>query len=368
MADSPFIQPVVFSQTPNDDPDFPNARGIGVGEGLQITDGGPNNNVTISPAKLLQTIEALVPGGIIAKDTLDNAYVRSIQNGTGIAVTNGDGVAGDPTISVVPGTTKQLTQVMFNGESVGFPRGNVNFVPGSGIGMYINDDGSNINVNISASGGGGGPSDEIHTNLIETVTPNAVAQLWPDATAAVQLAVNSEVHIGDGLTNNDLIYIGNNGNNWAVIPTITSSSISDLGDGNGLDIRNQDGNANLTIGCQSPGKLVLGGGDSGNVEISAGAGVGTSGPMGFQSGVTIDIGNTSTGGIYIGTSAGGDINISAAGTINSNTNIGTSGGTGLINIGTTSRPVTFNGNVTIAGTLNVSPSYLKAFAAAGVIP
>lgn len=82
---------------------------------------------------------------------------RSIQQGTGIAVTNGDGVSGNVSIAVTPDTTVQQVRVSTGG-TLTAARREINFIAGSGITLTPSDNsGSNrVDLTIEAAGGGGG--------------------------------------------------------------------------------------------------------------------------------------------------------------------------------------------------------------------
>lgn len=96
------------------EPTLPNSRYIQAGTGLLLTDNGPQNPVNISVSGLLLDFLQL-PTGIVARTDVASIASREIEtSGTGIQVTNGDGVAGNPTISFT-GLTSQLSTLVGKG-------------------------------------------------------------------------------------------------------------------------------------------------------------------------------------------------------------------------------------------------------------
>jgi hypothetical protein len=85
--------------TVNQEPTLPNSRYMGVGNGLTITDAGSQGVLRISPTGvLLSLINA--GDGLVAKSGA-SVIPRSLQfTGQGLSITNGNGVAGDPTIAL----------------------------------------------------------------------------------------------------------------------------------------------------------------------------------------------------------------------------------------------------------------------------
>lgn len=69
---------------------------------------GVAGNTTLSLSNDLAAYEGLAANGMVARTATDTAAVRTITAGTAIGVTNGDGVAGNPTIAV---TDAELTAI-----------------------------------------------------------------------------------------------------------------------------------------------------------------------------------------------------------------------------------------------------------------
>lgn len=85
--------------------------------------------------------------GIVARTAANVATARTIQAGTGVSVTNGDGVAGNPTVS-----NAGVTQII------------------AGTGVTISPTGGTGAVTINASGGGGGGGGTSYSGDIAFIT------------------------------------------------------------------------------------------------------------------------------------------------------------------------------------------------------
>ena len=105
----------------------------------------------------LTSIAAIVTNGFAARTGSGSYISRVINQGTGISVTNGDGVAGNVTIGMIPDSTYEQVNVLSNGTQTS-TRSYLNFIAGSGITTTIVDNaGSNrCDITLAASGGGGG--------------------------------------------------------------------------------------------------------------------------------------------------------------------------------------------------------------------
>jgi hypothetical protein len=87
--------------TKNNEPTLPNSRYLAVGSGLSLVDGGAQSTYQIALNGAIANLNAL-SNGIVTKTGTSTLVNRSIAiSGNGLAVSNGDGVSGNPTISVI---------------------------------------------------------------------------------------------------------------------------------------------------------------------------------------------------------------------------------------------------------------------------
>ena len=100
--------------TVNQTPQLPNSRYVGVTNGLSITDGGAQGLFNISTTgALLSLVNSGT--GFQVKTSSTTITGRSIAvSGAGLAIANGDGIAGDPTITLA-GQVQNLANASFNG-------------------------------------------------------------------------------------------------------------------------------------------------------------------------------------------------------------------------------------------------------------
>ena len=100
--------------TVNQTPQLPNSRYVGVTNGLSITDGGAQGLFNISTTgALLSLVNSGT--GFQVKTSSTAITGRSIAvSGAGLAISNGDGIAGNPTITL-DGQVANLANASFNG-------------------------------------------------------------------------------------------------------------------------------------------------------------------------------------------------------------------------------------------------------------
>jgi hypothetical protein len=129
--------------TVNNEPTLANSRYISVGSGLSLTDNGAQSNYVIGVTGALANLNAL-GNGLVAKTSTNVLANRTVTAGTvGLSVSNGDGVSGNPTVSLtgLPLTLAQLvnTGVITYDGSVLNPRtitgtaNQITVVDGSGV-------------------------------------------------------------------------------------------------------------------------------------------------------------------------------------------------------------------------------------------
>jgi hypothetical protein len=85
--------------TKNQESTLPNSRYLAVGSGLSLTDGGAQSTYSIGLTGAISTINTLSNGVLVKSGS--TVISRSIAvSGSGLSVTNGTGVSGDPTIAL----------------------------------------------------------------------------------------------------------------------------------------------------------------------------------------------------------------------------------------------------------------------------
>ena len=100
--------------TVNNEPTLANSRYISVGSGLSLTDNGAQSNYVIGLTGALANFNALGTG-IVAKTGVSTLANRTITAGTvGLSLTNGDGISGNPTVSLT-GAPLTLAQIAGSG-------------------------------------------------------------------------------------------------------------------------------------------------------------------------------------------------------------------------------------------------------------
>lgn len=129
--------------TVNNEPTLANSRSISVSSGLSLTDNGAQSNYVIGVTGALANLNTL-GNGLVAKTSTSVLANRTVTAGTvGLSVSNGDGVSGNPTVSLtgLPLTLAQLvnTGVITYDGSVLNPRtitgtaNQITVVNGSGV-------------------------------------------------------------------------------------------------------------------------------------------------------------------------------------------------------------------------------------------
>ena len=135
-----------------------NSRYLAVGSGLQTVDGGAQGTVQINLTGAAQSLNS-ANNGIQVKTDANTLTARQITTGTGLGITNGDGVAGNPIVS--------LGTFLSNFQSMSGSTGLVGVKAGTISPLAIAGTSNNISV-ANGDGSTGNPT----INLVNTaVTP-----------------------------------------------------------------------------------------------------------------------------------------------------------------------------------------------------
>lgn len=377
------------------------ARDIAVsGAGIAITNGdGQAGNPTIALDGLAASLANLVGTGILALPNNGTIAPRVITGmADQIAVANGDGAAGDPTISIVPNPIMPGTEGMVlpdggSGDRPAFPlNGTIRYNTDlMSVEVYANNawgvitSGSAVN-SFSAGTTGFTPAVPTTGNVVLAGTLN-VASGGTGATTLtgyVKASGTNPFTASTTIPNTDITGLGTMSVQNANSVAITGGTISGISDLivdnveiNGNTISTTDPNGNLNLSPNGSGAVVIG-----NVDINGGTIDGTTiGATLPSTGVftQANIDNVEINGNTISiTNTNGDLNLNANGTgitwVNQRWGVNASGtlvpsadatydiGNGLVN----PRDITLTRNLTIGGYI-ASPTYVQLDTTPGVV-
>jgi len=181
--------------TVNQTPQLPNSRYIGATNGLTVTDGGAQGVFNITSTGALSSLVSSGTG-LQVKTSSTSITGRSVAfSGSGITVTNGDGIAGDPTVSLT-GQVLSLANLSGNGLMTVSSGGVLNAV--SVVGTANQIDVTNGN------GIGGAPTVAIANNVILPGTGAATLPKGTDVQRPVgvtgQIRFNTTTSVFEGYT------------------------------------------------------------------------------------------------------------------------------------------------------------------------
>lgn len=123
---------------------------------------GGGGTMTLKAIGNLAAVQDIVSNGLVViTDFGDTATTRSVISSSGsIAVTDGDGIAGDIDVNVVNNTSTQRILHAYNGEFPTTTSGTtINWIPVGGIGITITPTvghSESVDIQLSSTGGGGG--------------------------------------------------------------------------------------------------------------------------------------------------------------------------------------------------------------------
>jgi len=161
---------------------YVDANGVDLGQ--TGVSGGTYNSVTVDIygrvtsassisnqplADNLTAVAGVSSNGFFAKTDTNTAAARTITAGTGIAVSNGDGVSGNPQVSVTADTTIQRVSISKSGTVAG-SRKQVNFIPGAGVAITTADNSGNNRVDVTVATDG---SQALNSSEFITVSSDA---------------------------------------------------------------------------------------------------------------------------------------------------------------------------------------------------
>ena len=164
---------------------LPNSRYLAVGSGLQIIDGGAQGTMQVNLIGAASSLNSS-GNGIQVKTALGTLTARSITVGTGLSITNGDGVAGNPLIGL--GSFLSNFQSMSGSTGlVGVKAGVVSSLAITGTSGNIsvaNGDGSTGNPTINLITTGATPGSYGSTTAIPVITVDSYGRITSVSTAS----------------------------------------------------------------------------------------------------------------------------------------------------------------------------------------
>jgi len=314
-----------------------------------ITGGPITSSGTIGLTGQALALHNLSTNGLIARTGAGTVDARTITASTGISVSNGDGVSGNPTIT---NTAPDQTVVLTGGTGISTSGTYPNFT------ITNSDTGSaqNIFKNIAVSGQSNVVADSNNDTL--TLAAGSNVTITTDATTDTITIASSGG--GGGGINYQII---TSSTTWEVPSGITRAKITVIGGGGG-------GSGNKTNSPQNSGAFGGNGGVaialitdlSGSYSVTIGAG-GTGGDGGTTTSTGGNGGNSSFGALLSatgGTGASGETSgVSGTGTVSSGTTIRSSAkGNGLPSeVSGLSKQGNANGGGSSASAYSVSAEY-----------
>ena len=171
--------------------------------GITVSNGtGASGNPTLALANDLAAAEGLSGTGMIARTASDTWTTRTIAGGTGVTVTNGDGVSGAPSIAIgqAVGTT----------DSVRFFRVGIDFAPSTNYGIVcvptLSGAGTHYGTFSAAYSVTDTPS-IFAGHVTQCITqPTGSAKTYPDV-RGMFVGTNTKSQVGDTITANYGVYV-----------------------------------------------------------------------------------------------------------------------------------------------------------------
>jgi len=116
---------------------LPNSSVLTAGAGISIIAGGGNQTIAVTGNSA--GINALNTTGLVVRNGVNTFATVALTNGDATTtITNGDGIAGNPSIVVNPNTSVQKINVLNNGVQTS-TRPSINLIPGLNMGINIID-------------------------------------------------------------------------------------------------------------------------------------------------------------------------------------------------------------------------------------
>jgi hypothetical protein len=219
IANSPTQQQTFI--TVNAESTLPNSRRLQGGTGVGLTDTGALGTISIILNGASGSLETST-NGMIAKTSGNTVVGRTLTgSGTGVAVTNGDGVAGNPVISLtgavgsINGLAGSGLLTLQNGSSVG----SVQIAGTAGEIVVTDGNGLSGNPTISLDVTGVSPGTYGSGSQVAQITVDATGRI----TSATDVTVTAVANILGGSPNQLLYQSAVNTTDFVSAPTVTDT-------------------------------------------------------------------------------------------------------------------------------------------------
>ena len=209
---------------------LPNSRYFSTGTGLGITDGGAQSPYTIALNGSSGSLEG-AGTGVIVKSAANTIVARSlVSSGNGLGVTNGDGVAGNPTFALTG-----LAQAIANASGTGL------LALGSGTTLSpVTLTGTGNQIGVTGGDGSSTPTISLANNFI---APGTAGITLPNGTTAQRAPVTGQIRYNTTLARFEGYYAGT----WQTFGIGDGSVTSISGTTNQIDVTNVGSIATVAI-------------------------------------------------------------------------------------------------------------------------
>ncbi len=210
--------------------DLPNSRYFSTGAGIGITDGGAQGAYTIALNGSSGSLER-AGTGVIVKSAANTIVARSlVSSGNGLGVTNGDGVAGNPTFALTG-----LAQAIANASGTGL------LALGSGTTLSpVTLTGTSNQIGVTGGDGSATPTISLANNF---VAPGTAGITLPNGTTAQRGATTGQIRYNTTTARFEGYYAGS----WQTFGIGDGTITSVSGTTNQIDVSNVGSIATVAI-------------------------------------------------------------------------------------------------------------------------